>query len=583
MNRIIFSTTFLNFQIIFLHSLQVETRWLNFLTNQITKKVQPYQMTYFTTNISKYTSDKENAVIKHLVKETLIPVYSVENFSFDNKTFLTSSLFLRHVSMNIVFDTLECKYSKMIVDIITEISPISLRPQILVIIFHSNIIQKLKIDQILQYAWRKKFLDFTILTVDADGNEVYSKKVFYNWNPFSNFLSETLLDSNVQIFPNKMLNLLGHPMKLPIANFPPFLQVVKLKNKVIRVTGLYYPFLKFILKTMNFTLRFGFEIDFYSDASIDYFTYTRLQNRDENMMTVTSPIHLSDKVIVVEIDYIFRELVVIVPIISTTKFNIPRDIFIYSFAIPTVIICFLYVLQFLKIISAHWRVFKIIQLLLGVTVSTKFKTTDVSIIYSCVIILSVAYTNNLYSNILDVNLERSEMSFKTFVEIDESDLAIFINRIHFDRFYETNNTKKHMKNMMKKTQKVEEISECVQSIADGKKVICITTNWHAKYFEKKYRIAQKRIFKVIRLPVVADKIGYMFEPASPFAERFDEIQRKVLESGIWFKLFSDDVTAGKRKNYNIFDERFSILKLLPIILVGYFLACLTFFIEYINR
>lgn len=580
MNKMHFMVILLIIESKFLHTHKIQPDWLRVLTHQLIERVQPYQIVFSMSKFSKNSTDEINSIIKLVNGDISIPMISLENFDISNSSALNSSLFLKHVSLHIVLDGTDCENTNSMVDVISRVSPTNVRPQIFVIIFHTKQIKKSKIQQILQHAWKKKFLDVSILTIDKNNHEMNNSNVFYFWNPFLNFLSVSSFDLNTQIFPNKVSNFNGYTLRLPTANFPPFIEVEKRNNEIIKVTGLYYPFLEFILKTMNFTLVFGYEIDFYSDLSLNYFTNTRLKNGDENMMIITSPIHISNAVVMVKVDYIYRELLAIVPIVPTTKINIPKDVFLYAFVIPVFIIFFLRVMQFFKIISSHWKVFEIIQLLLGVTVRLNFKTSDVAVIYSCMIVASIVYTNNLYSSMLGINLEHTELSLKTFEEIDDSGLPILMNKIHLDRFYEVNSTNEHMNNMMKRTEKVVNIIECVDSIVNGETVICITTNWHANFFVKQYRAAEKRIFKVIRLPVPSDKIGFMFEPASPFAERFDVIQRKVIESGIWFKLVSDDLAVNKRKKYNTLEVKFSIFKLVPVVTIGYFLAITAFFIEY---
>lgn len=558
-----------------------QSDWINILTKLIIKQIKPYQITFFLSKFSKYYGEVEKCtLIKRLNEKSLMPVVTMNNIDCYKDSSFSSLLFLKYVSLNVIFDTPDCKFTKLVLDACSRISPKNIRPQVLIVMFHVKFIQKSKIQQILQYAWKKNFLDISILTVSKVNDEIYKNEVFYFWNPFHQYLSISTFDSTIIIFPNKILTSNGYPLKLPTANFPPFLEVEKDKNKITRVTGLYYPFLEFILKTMNFTIQFGFDIDFYSDHSIDYFINTRLKNGDENMMSVTYPIHLLDVAVSVEIDYIYRELVAIVPIIPTTKFNIPKDILLYAFIIPMLIICFLRLLQFFKIISPRWEAFRVIQLLLGVTVHMKFKALDINVIYSSLIVLSLAYTNKLYSSILNIKLDRSEMPLRTLQEIDESGLPIFIDRIHFERFYEINSTKKHMGSMMRRTHKVDNITECIRSIVRSENVICITTNWHASYFVKEFKAAERRIFKVNKLPVIADKVGYIFEPASPFAESFDKVQRKVLESGIWFKITSDDLAVYKQKEYDTSDDKFSVIKLVPIAIFGYFVSFTTFLIEY---
>lgn len=103
-------------------------------------------------------------------------------------------------------------------DNVVAISPISTRPKCLLILNDGKGFSVETSKQILHYAWYLKLLDFTLLNVVTADNVTY-----FNYNPFMETYNTGYLESMINIFPDKLDNMINYTVKLPLSVVPPFL------------------------------------------------------------------------------------------------------------------------------------------------------------------------------------------------------------------------------------------------------------------------------------------------------------------------------------------------------------------------
>lgn len=139
------------------------------LSQQIVDELKPHQVTFFVNNTqNREDLAKQNLVIKKLAQE--IPCKIVDRrklLSTKSNPSLVSSGFSdpRHVTLNVIFDSTDCNHDYLTIDKLAELSAHRMRPHRLIISPSGNCTSETNMDTIFQYAWPKKFLDFSILKV----------------------------------------------------------------------------------------------------------------------------------------------------------------------------------------------------------------------------------------------------------------------------------------------------------------------------------------------------------------------------------------------------------------------------------
>lgn len=80
-------------------------------------------------------------------------------------------------------------------------------------------------------------------------------------------------------------------------------------------------------------------------------------------------------------------------------------------------------------------------------------------------------------------------------------------------------------------------SVCQEVWKKHENVICIDSIWKASNYTRTYRNADGTArIEIAKPPLHCGRPSFTFEPASPYAERFAEVQQKIQESGISYIL-----------------------------------------------
>lgn len=113
------------------------------------------------------------------------------------------------------------------IDEITRQSPYSVRPRYIIISLNENVTEENEIESILKDGWSKKFIDFSVIEVDLNKNLSTSlSTIIYDNSPFDERITKRFFIShNIPIFSNKLKDVNGYPMKLPIVHHPPYMEL----------------------------------------------------------------------------------------------------------------------------------------------------------------------------------------------------------------------------------------------------------------------------------------------------------------------------------------------------------------------
>lgn len=323
------------------------------LAFKILQEEKPYKVSIFTDKtVIKSDIHSFISTIPSIVLDVRI-VKSVDTSVFQ---------ILRSSSLHLII-TSNLKVVEKFVDFLVQLSPKSVRPKCLVIFLKPNSLTVIKSDpkKIISYAWSKKFLDFSI--IDASGRNL----TIYDWNPFLETFNNVELLQSVKIFPQKLQNVNGHRIKLPIYHDPPYLDYLTRNNSTL-LTGIYLPLFALIIKNMNFTLDYVKLQNDQSFSKIINKSLDLLVNDEIELIAVPESLRLTKDHLTVEINEDCRKYVAIAPIIQFSTLSVPPKIFVNALVIPTLTICIVWMAEFLKLMSGSWSCSKILRILLGIPV-----------------------------------------------------------------------------------------------------------------------------------------------------------------------------------------------------------------------
>lgn len=216
-----------------------KNNWLNIFGEEIVENVKPYQLVLFSDNFKQAKRDHENSIINKLSKT--IPSITVDSKQL---TFKSTSTFLgspvqfvnhRQAATYVLFhygigvnNVAQIKQFKNFVDFFVPGSEKYPRPRCLVLFINDKWMSDNFFKSSLEYAWSKKFLDFTIMALNVpDKLNRDSHPYVYYFNPFFDSMIKERFGSNVRIFPAKLRNVKGYPLRFPVINIPPFVTATK--------------------------------------------------------------------------------------------------------------------------------------------------------------------------------------------------------------------------------------------------------------------------------------------------------------------------------------------------------------------
>lgn len=187
-----------------------------FNLRKITNVENFHQITLFVSEDSSNIFDFKTFLFNEFPSVTYS--FSSNNQEHSNKFIKISSKSQHSLQESLViFYTRNINKTESFIDFLEVQLSVRKRPKCLITYASNN--SEYKEDEnilvdILKYAWKKNFLDFTIIVTNFEQKTLnFSSSLIYYFNPFNNCIyQEQLQDENIEIFPNKLRNGFGHPI-----------------------------------------------------------------------------------------------------------------------------------------------------------------------------------------------------------------------------------------------------------------------------------------------------------------------------------------------------------------------------------
>lgn len=268
--------------------------------------------------------------------------------------------------------------------------------------------------------------------------------------------------------------------------------------------------------------------------------------------------------------------VVIVPILQDYTVNVPLAALVYlaSFFIITLIYVILF--QVFKTKSNEWDFVNVIQILIGVSISQPKKNID-RVIFLTIVILSMIYTDELFSQLTEIKVSLEEKEFSSFRDVYESEIPVY-STYKANRF-----ESEEVKKMFSRSRSIVNFSSCFEEIIRTKNAICVVPFRAATYGVKQNLDSQgKSILRMTHLSLNHKFFGFLYAKASPFLEKFNEMILRMAESAVF-----PDPELNRVKLHDLEDKLKNetddtiVKTILAILSIGYILSTTVFISELI--
>lgn len=492
--------------------------WIFPVYQKLSENVNSYQNILIISESSMQYVEKKI----YNINQNPILINRIRNNSFE---ILNTFINIKHLhESTIIYATDDFSSIKFFIDHLTKLWSVQMRPKCLVIFFDPRMNEKTILGNVLEYAWSRKFLDFTILIDNCD-HSIDAPVRIYHFNPFLNFMNVEKLKADVEIFPEKLKNLHGYSLYLPklVATPVYFLKSKKGHTDVYNSETL---IVYYVLKLMNFSVKFKEPKSNYTSQSKKY-----LQANNFSMLQTLTPPLKETKSLTVSTRKVCTCFVAVVPILYSTEEKILLDIYLYFPITLMFILVLIFLNRLFKIWPDNFGVFHLVQIILGQPVNPESSSMTSRILYLTMILQFLYAINNFMSDFVKIQFQQ-ETPFDSYDDLDKSNFKsyVFVDELK-TRILELDS--EHLKNLMSRTQ-VLPAQECINLLKSEKNVICMMTKEMAEIaLAWLMNFDGSSVAKIAQPSLLCEKLGYWFEDASPFARKFYQNLQIIYESGLF--------------------------------------------------
>ena len=523
-----------------------------------------------------------------------------------NLSKMTSLKSPRDTTMFIIIETSEdaiMTKAEEAISFIKQITGARIRPKCLVIYF-SGSEDNSKLEKFLYHTWSNQFLDVSVLKIhkDKEKKEVLvpttadENPTLHNIDPFNNAYTKQEYSSRIQLFPNKLLNMNRYKLKVGIFNRPPYTFVKR--NSVgypIETSGPDFLISKILSEKMNFKIIFppSFDLEEHygsfnciknkTTGLIHQLTHNQIQLIGVRSIHIASICPSSGPNIAI---LGLVNFVTVVPILRRSDpIMWVGSTFLYITISTCTIVTIIYTLAHcLKFDKRIWMFPNIVQAILSLTIPELPQELKERILFGCVFIISIGLSTDIYSAMTDFHYQsETEIEFSTLKAVDESSLQLIVenNLVELIRGFDD----QPVVNMFKESiYRAETTEKCFVKMAQQNTFACFSRRKVAKMLIEQYKDNQgKPMMKLVPEILFATVEGFLLEPGSPYADRFNVLISKIIQSGVFSKLEEDSLrkstirkTEVSRMLEEINSQSVKIPILLGVVIGGFTLSMFVF-------
>lgn len=539
---------------------------LNSFVQHVLHDFNPYQVIWFTHSETKNFSTDFTAV------SSKFPNLKFELHNLRNKEleFLASSTAIKDTVQTsfIIVILNSITQAKIIIDFLARIILALERPKLLCVLPDEHRHFEKSIKSILKYGWEKKFLDFTILL--ADQGEL---SFAYYFDPFHYSFHKQAVENETNIFPDKLKNISHYPIILgrgrKLANGS------ILKNQAAEWARQNIA-LSFVLTSMNFDRK----LVNINDSHYYWWQNNSLwfTNMNANLLGGLIVGRESTAMSIVPMELKCRLVLAAAPILYIQTLSFSIKIIFYIFVIPGTLICLILFTNYLKGKNHLFKIFDVVRLLMGQPIKIFPQTFAQKIVYFSIVLLFVLTTNDLYSEIVEINFDKEEIPIESLEDLDKLQMPIYTTQDDLKILFHFNTDDPVHRSL---DNKIDFNSKCVVGLK-YKKHVCVFWKYDVEAYIETNRNSDGSAF-IKTVEYQCDPLFVQFEPGSPYMKKYAKVNRKIQEAGLLRMVYYLHGFVKKIENIVINEEKdknLSVQQLIFILTIGYFTAVIVFLTEY---
>jgi hypothetical protein len=398
-----------------------------------------------------------------------------------------------------------------------------MRPRCLIVI-SDRVSSKILIENNLYYAWKRKFLDVTVINVNIEEDKVNAE--ILNYNPFSETYNYEQYTSKTDIFPDKLRDLKRYDLRVPFINSEPDMFVERTINNVIEYDGSGFSIIKYVGYALNFHINVDTGFGSFVSA------FNQLKNSNFNLMCF--PLFITESLIneKLEIGKIHSFETYRAMIIPRTTLSMSVSFITFLPFALSVLVIFLGTYA-LNIARKHLRVFDILRLIFGQPALTPPKKVPERIVFITIAILSIIFLPTIIAKITGVIVSQQPPPIDSFKDAVNAKLQPYA----FHGLLEllSNDDDKYASLITSNIILYNDTDFCLRLLLTSTEhTMCFTPETQAKMYANKYRKPDgSPMIKLTDLRVSLMAEALIYEEGSPFVEKFDQVVQLMVESGVW--------------------------------------------------
>lgn len=455
------------------------------------------------------------------------------------------------------------------------------RPKILLITMMEE--TDCNFEPLLKQTWQNHLIDIAILELSKLNRHTIATKV-HQYNPFTDVYDQRPYVSGIELFPNKMDNLHGYPIRIGMVKRAGYLWYMKnSQGYPVMYRGPDVKVIKTLARIMNFTIAV------YPSQEV----FVDIINEKIDMIIPTLSIFADANAVKCDftLPFGFESWCPVVPVKYKSNHAEIRGLI----GIATnfcVLLIFWGLSVVLKFQSDLWQPLKIFGLLIATTISSRPKKTTERVIFFLIVLASSMYSANLFIDLTNISMkEHTVIDYNSYKELDDTGLTpvILTGLLNVTFLNEDESSSRLKRNAIQ----MDNAESCANYLEQHKNITCFLETRSVNMIMYSHAREGKRVLKICeKLCYAKPPSAYFLKKHSPYRDQFVKIIIRLDAAGIRMKWLNDYIGKFRPRKTHIMEVNSSYTlplawNLAYITCSGFLMSLLVFFgeiiIHYLRR
>ena len=455
------------------------------------------------------------------------------------------------------------------------------RPKILLITMMEE--TDCNFEPLLKQTWQNHLIDIAILELSKLNRHTIATKV-HQYNPFTDVYDQRPYVSGIELFPNKMDNLHGYPIRIGMVKRAGYLWYMKnSQGYPVMYRGPDVKVIKTLARIMNFTIAV------YPSQEV----FVDIINEKIDMIIPTLSIFADANAVKCDftLPFGFESWCPVVPVKYKSNHAEIRGLI----GIATnfcVLLIFWGLSIVLKFQSDLWQPLKIFGLLIATTISSRPKKTTERVIFFLIVLASSMYSANLFIDLTNISMkEHTVVDYNSYKELDDTGLTpVILSGLLDVTFLNEDESSSRLK---RNAIQMDNAESCANYLEQHKNITCFLETRSVNMIMYSHAREGKRVLKICeKLCYAKPPSAYFLKKHSPYRDQFVKIIIRLDAAGIRMKWLNDYIGKFRPRKTHIMEVNSSYTlplawNLAYITCSGFLMSLLVFFgeiiIHYLRR